>query len=132
MKRSMIALVGAGAITLAVGGYAVGATRDDGGSGRSAACVQAKKEFGERAGRLREQKKREFHDEDYLNSVNSDMESVQVKILVLIVDENPTCFDAGTRATAAYLRPHRTEAEEDAAACELTGVPTKECSIAAG
>ncbi|MFK0281988.1 hypothetical protein ACIQVL_16165 [Streptomyces sp. NPDC090499] len=132
MKRSMIALVSAGAITLAVGGYAVGATRDGGGAGRSATCTQAEKEFTGRAGRLREQMEREFRDEDYSDSINPDMESTQVKILGLIVDQNPACFDAGTRATATYLRQHRTEGEEDAAACELTGVPAKKCSIGVG
>ncbi|MEU9340648.1 hypothetical protein AB0D74_05420 [Streptomyces sp. NPDC048278] len=132
MKRSMIALVGAGAITLAVGGYAVGATRDGGGSGRSAACAQVEKEFTGRAGRLREQMEREYRDEDYADSVNADMESTQVRILGLMVDQNPACFDAGTRATATYLRQHRTEGEEDAAACELTGVPARKCSIAVG
>ncbi|WP_217546026.1 hypothetical protein [Streptomyces sp. GbtcB6] len=126
----MIALVSAGAITLAIGGYAVGATRTDGASVRSATCEQANKEFTRRAGQVRKQKEREFHDEDFLNSVNPDMESAQVKILGLIVEQNPTCFGAGTRATAAYLQQHRTEGEEDAAACELTGVPAKDCSIA--
>ncbi|MFJ8488673.1 hypothetical protein ACIRBZ_09915 [Streptomyces sp. NPDC094038] len=134
MKRSVIALVGAGAIVLAVGGYAVGTTRDGGasGSGRSAACAQAEKEFTGRAGRLREQMEREYRDEDYANSINPDMESTQVRILGLIVDQNPACFDAGTRAAATYLRQHRAEGEEDAAACELAGVPAERCSIAVG
>ncbi|MFE1288129.1 hypothetical protein [Streptomyces sp. NPDC058751] len=42
MKRSMIALVGAGAVTVALGGYAVGATRHDGASERSTRCERTK------------------------------------------------------------------------------------------
>ncbi|MER5789079.1 hypothetical protein [Streptomyces sp. NPDC001980] len=99
---------------------------------RSVACEQAKKEFTARAGRLRKQKQREARDEAYLSSVNPDMESAQVQILGLIVDRNPTCFGAGTRATAACLRQHRPQGEEDAAACELAGVPAEECTISVG
>ncbi|WP_329294249.1 hypothetical protein [Streptomyces sp. NBC_01455] len=50
MKRSMIPPAGAGAVTLALGGYAVGATRHGGGSERSATCEQANQEFTTRAG----------------------------------------------------------------------------------
>lgn len=61
-----------------------------------------------------------------------EMESTRVKILSLIVVQNPTCFGAGTRATAAYLQQHRSEGEQDAGACELTDVPSKDRTIAVG
>lgn len=61
-----------------------------------------------------------------------EMESTRVKILSLIVVQNPTCFGAGTRATAAYLQQHRSEGEQDAGACELADVPSKDCTIAVG
>ncbi|MFJ9814058.1 hypothetical protein ACIRU3_02085 [Streptomyces sp. NPDC101151] len=132
MKRSMIALVSAGAITLALGGYAVGATRHDSAAERSATCEQANQDFEKRAGQLRKQKQRESHDDDYLNSMSADVTTTRVKILSTIVVQNPTCFGAGTRATAAYLQQHRSEGEEDAATCELAGVPSKYCLIATG
>ncbi|MEU1601538.1 hypothetical protein ABZ468_55140 [Streptomyces sp. NPDC005708] len=136
MKRSMIALVSAGAITLTAGGYAVGATRHDSASEQSATCQQASNDFGKRASQLRKQKKREAHDEDYLNSINAYAESAQVQILGLIVEQNPTCFGGATRAAAAYLqKPRSTDAEgaagEDAAACELLSIPFKDCSVTA-
>ncbi|WP_333774354.1 hypothetical protein [Streptomyces sp. IBSBF 3136] len=137
MKRSMIALASAGAVTLAAGGYAVGATRHDSASEQSATCQQASNDFGKRADQLREQKKREARDEGYLNSVNANAESAQVQILGLIVDQNPTCFSGATRAAAAYLgKPPSTDAEdleagEDVAACELLGIPFKDCSVTA-
>ncbi|MFG2852731.1 hypothetical protein ACGFZ9_18985 [Streptomyces mirabilis] len=55
-----------------------------------------------------------------------------MKILSLIVVQNPTFFGAGTRATAAYLQQHRSEGEQDAGACELTDVPSKDRTIAVG
>ncbi|MGW3337748.1 hypothetical protein ACWDCL_09740 [Streptomyces sp. NPDC001009] len=130
MKRSMIALVSAGAITVALGGYAVGATRHDSASERSATCEQANQEFEKRAGQLRKLKHQPG--DEYLNSISGEMEPTRVKILSLIVVQNPTCFGAGTRATAAYLQEHRSEAELDAAACEIADVPIKDCSIAVG
>ncbi|MEV5145505.1 hypothetical protein [Streptomyces sp. NPDC052727] len=137
MKRSMIALASAGAVTLAAGGYAVGATRHDSTSEQSATCRQASNDFGKRADQLREQKKREARDEDYLNSVNAYAESAQLQILGLIVDQNPTCFSGATRAAAAYLQKPRSkeaeglEAGEDVAACELLSIALKDCSVTA-
>ncbi|MFI9808366.1 hypothetical protein ACIHEJ_29035 [Streptomyces sp. NPDC052301] len=136
MKRSVIALVSAGAFTLAAGGYAVGAARHDSASEQSATCRQAGDDFGKRAIQLRKQKKREAHDEDYLNSMNTHAESAHVQILGLIVEQNPTCFGGATRAAAAYLQePRSTDAEgaaqEDAAACELLSIPFKDCSVTA-
>ncbi|MDX3755479.1 hypothetical protein ACWDBO_51765 [Streptomyces mirabilis] len=55
-----------------------------------------------------------------------------MNILSLIVVQNPTCFGAGTRATAADLGQHRSEGEQDAGACELADVPSKDCTIAVG
>ncbi|MFJ7149596.1 hypothetical protein ACIQVT_15535 [Streptomyces sp. NPDC100445] len=131
----MIALVGAGAVTLAAGGYAVGATRHDSASEQSAVCRQAGNDFGKRASRLRKQKEREAHGEDYTNSMNWHAESAQVHIVGLIVAQNPTCFGGAVRAAAAYpQRPRSTdaegaEAEEDAAACELLMIPSQNCSV---
>ncbi|MFD8153895.1 hypothetical protein ACFV28_24505 [Streptomyces sp. NPDC059720] len=132
MKRSVIALVSAGAVTLVLGGYAVGATRHDGASERSATCQQANEDFEKRAGQFRKHKQRESRDADYADSVSASwaVESTKVKILSLMVVQNPTCFGAGTRATAAYLQQHRTEGEQDAAACELAAVPSEYCTIA--
>ncbi|MFF7600698.1 hypothetical protein [Streptomyces mirabilis] len=79
MKRSMIALGSAGAITLALGGYAVGATRHDGASERSATCEQANQDFEKRAGQFRKQKQRAAHDDEYFNSISREMESTRVK-----------------------------------------------------
>ncbi|MFE2535482.1 hypothetical protein [Streptomyces sp. NPDC059371] len=134
MKRSMIALVSAGAITLASGGYAVGAMRHDGASERSATCEQANQDFEKRAEQFRKHKQRKSRDAEYSDSVSAswEMESTKVKILSLIVAQNPTCFGAGTRATAAYLQQHRTEGEQDAAACELAAVLSEYCTIAVG
>ncbi|WSA81579.1 hypothetical protein OG930_42220 [Streptomyces sp. NBC_01799] len=124
MKRSMIALVSAGAVTLAIGGYAVGAARHDGASERSATCEQANQEFTTRAGQLRQQQQRAPYDDDELDSMQSDLDATQVKILSMMVAQNPTCFDAGTRATAAILRQHPTPEEADTAACDLTATAT--------
>ncbi|MFI6354234.1 hypothetical protein ACIBJF_16615 [Streptomyces sp. NPDC050743] len=130
----MIALVSAGAITLAAGGYAVGATRHDSASERSATCQQAGTDFGKRARQLRTQKKREAHEKNYLNPY---AESAQVQILGLIVEQNPTCFSSATRAAAAYLQKLRStdaehaEAGEDVAACELLSIPFRDCSVTA-
>ncbi|MEU4108325.1 hypothetical protein ACGFYT_00675 [Streptomyces sp. NPDC048208] len=135
MKRSMIALFSAGAIILAAGGYAVGATRHDSASEQSAVCRQASSDFGKRASQLRKQKEREAQDEDYANSINWHAESAQVHIVGLIVEQNPTCFGGATRAAAAYLQKPRStdaegaEAEEDAATCELLTIPSQNCSV---
>ncbi|MGW3629701.1 hypothetical protein ACWD7F_05995 [Streptomyces sp. NPDC005122] len=129
----MIALVSAGAITLASGGYAVGAMRHDGASERTATCEQADQDFEKRADQFRKHRQRESRDAEYSDSVSGwAMESTKAKILSLIVVQNPTCFGAGTRATAAYLQQHRTEGEQDAAACELAAVPSEYCTIAVG
>ncbi|MGW4914548.1 hypothetical protein [Streptomyces sp. NPDC004270] len=137
MKRSMIALVSAGVFTLTIGGYAIGATEHDSASEQSAACRQAGDDFVKQAGQLRKQKEREAKDEDYLNSINAYAESAQVQILSLIVEQNPTCFGGATRAAATFLQKPRSkdeagaEAEEDAAACALLGIPAEDCSVTA-
>ncbi|MGW7608010.1 hypothetical protein ACWGKW_12185 [Streptomyces sp. NPDC054766] len=121
MKRSMIALVGAGAITLALSGYTVGSTRHDDAPKRSATCEQAGQEFKARADQLRKQQQREAPDDhEDLGSIQSDLNATQVKILSMIVAQNPTCFDAGTRATAAILQQHPTPEDADTVACDFT------------
>ncbi|MFI0966612.1 hypothetical protein ACH4S8_35320 [Streptomyces sp. NPDC021080] len=127
MKRSMIALVSAGAITLALGGYAVGATPDDGASEQSTRCEQTKQDFEVRAGQFRKQQQRIAQGNDTTRQY--EIATARLKILSLIVGQNPTCFDAGTRATAAYLQQHPSMSQDDVAACELTGIPSKDCLI---
>lgn len=121
----MIALVSAGAMTLAIGGYAVGATRHDDASERSTTCEQANQEFKTRAGQLRMQKQRPPYDDEDLDSVQLELNATQVKILSMIVRQNPTCFDAGTRATAAMVQQHPTQEDADAAACDLTATASR-------
>ncbi|MFG2951240.1 hypothetical protein [Streptomyces adustus] len=130
MKRSMIALVSAGAITVALGGYAVGATQYDGASEQSTRCEQTSLEFEARAGQFRKQQQRINQGEDSVRQY--EIATARLKILSMIVGQNPTCFDAGTRATAAYLQQHPSESQEDAAACELAGIPSKDCTISVG
>ncbi|MGW0964624.1 hypothetical protein [Streptomyces sp. NPDC002516] len=130
MKRSMIALVSAGAITLPLGGYAAGATWHDGASGQSATCAQANQDFEARAGQYRKQQQRIAQGNDTTRQY--EIASARLKILSMIVGQNPTCFNAGTRATAAYLQQHLSAGQEDAAACELTGIASKDCTISVG
>ncbi|MGW1064384.1 hypothetical protein ACWD4F_07715 [Streptomyces aureus] len=130
MKRSMIALVSAGAITIALGGYAVGATQHDGASEQSTTCAQANQEFEARASQFRKQQQRIAQGNDSIRQY--EIATARLKILSTMVGENPTCFGAGARATAAYLQQHPSESQEDAAACELVGIPSKDCTISVG
>ncbi|MCX5007879.1 hypothetical protein OHB05_35445 [Streptomyces sp. NBC_00638] len=123
----MIALVSAGAISLAMSGYAVGAARHDGASEQSTTCEQANQDFAKRAGQFRKQKHRAAQGGETLRQ--SEIGAARMKILSMIVVQNPTCFGAGTRATAAVLRQHPSEGQEDAAVCELAGVPSRDCTI---
>jgi hypothetical protein len=123
MKRSMIALVSAGAITLALGGYAVGATRHE----QSTRCEQTNQDFETRAGQFRRQQQRIARGFD--TTRQDEIATARLKILSMIVGQNPNCFDAGTRATAAYLQQHPSTSQEDVAACELAGIPSKDCTI---
>ncbi|MET8102845.1 hypothetical protein ABZV29_41535 [Streptomyces sp. NPDC005236] len=125
MKRSMIALVSAGAITVALGGYAVGATRHDGASEQSARCEQTHQEFEARVGQFRKQK--QWIARGFDTTRQSEIVTARLKILGMIVGQNPTCFDAGTRAAAAHLQQHPSTGQDDGAACELAGIPSKEC-----
>ncbi|MFF2363982.1 hypothetical protein ACFVU0_14920 [Streptomyces sp. NPDC058122] len=127
MKRSMIALVSAGAITVALGSYAVGATRHDNASEQSTRCEQTNQDFEARVGQFRKQQQRIAQGAGTTRQY--EIATARLKILSMIVGQNPTCFDAGTRATAAYLQQHPSVSQEDAAACELTGIPSKDCSI---
>ncbi|WP_328446815.1 hypothetical protein OG780_10140 [Streptomyces sp. NBC_00386] len=127
MKRSMIALVSAGAITLALSGYAVGATRHDGTFEQSTRCEQANQEFEARAGQFRKQQQRFAREGSTIRQ--DEIVAARLKILTLIVGQNPTCFGAGTRAAAAYLLQHPSLGQEGAAACELAGIPSKDCTI---
>ncbi|MEV5802243.1 hypothetical protein [Streptomyces collinus] len=130
MKRSMIALVSAGAITVALGGYAVGATQHNGASKQSTRCEQTNQDFEARASQFRKQQQRINQGGDTLKQY--EIATARLRILSMIVGQNPTCFDAGTRATAAYLQQHPSESQEDAAACELAGIPSKDCTISVG
>ncbi|MGW6485581.1 hypothetical protein [Streptomyces sp. NPDC055056] len=127
MKCSMIALVSAGAITVALGGYAVGATQHDGAFEQSTRCEQTSQDFDARAGQFRKQQQRIARGGDTLRQY--EIATARLKILSMIVGQNPTCFDAGTRATAAYLQQHPSQSQEDAAACDLAGIPSKDCTI---
>lgn len=127
MKRSMIALLGAAAMTVAVGGYAAGATLHDSGSDRSARCEQAARDFDARAGQVR----RQLHAE---NSGDGGQRqhtflTTRTKVLTGMVVQNPSCFDAGTRATASFLRQHPATDEQEAATCDFVGVALKDCYV---
>ncbi|MGW2781186.1 hypothetical protein ACWC3X_08030 [Streptomyces populi] len=130
MKRSMIALVSAGAITVALGGYAVGATQHDDAPAQSTTCVQANQDFEARASQYRKQQQRIAQGNDTTRQY--EIASARLKILSMIVGQNPPCFDAGTRATAAYLQQDLSASQEDAAACELAGIASKDCTISVG
>ncbi|MET8330116.1 hypothetical protein [Streptomyces sp. NPDC005181] len=126
----MIALTSAGAIALAMGGYAVGATQHDSASERSATCGQAKREFETRAGQIRRELRRESQ-EGETDSRQITMDATRVKIIRELVEQNPACFDAGTRAAAAAIQQHLSEGQADAAVCDLTGIEPENCSVAA-
>ncbi|MFD8740435.1 hypothetical protein ACFV06_36745 [Streptomyces sp. NPDC059618] len=123
MKRSMIALVSAGAITLALGGYAVGATRHDGAAG----CERTNQVFEARAGQFRKQEQRIAQGND--TTAQYEIATAQLRILGVLVRQNPACFDAGARATATYLQLHPSTGQEDVAACDLAGIPARDCDI---
>ncbi|MFD5816096.1 hypothetical protein [Streptomyces sp. NPDC127038] len=127
MKRSMIALVSAGAITVALGGYAVGATRHDGAAERSAGCERTNQVFEARARQFRKQEQRIAQGND--TTAQYEIATAQLRILGVIVRQNPACFDAGARATATYLQLHPSTGQEDVAACDLAGIPAKDCDI---
>ena len=130
MRRSLIALTGAGAIALGMGGYAVGAAQHDRVSGRSATCEQAKREFEKRAGQIRRQLRRESQ-EGETDSRQSTVDATRAKIISVLVEQNPTCFDVGTRAAAAVIQQRSPEGQADAAVCDLTGIEPENCSVAA-
>ncbi|MFB7310609.1 hypothetical protein [Streptomyces sp. NPDC056192] len=131
MRRSLIALTSAGAIALGMGGYAVGAAQHDSVSGRSATCEQAKREFETRAGQIRKQLRRESQ-EGETDSRQSTVDATRAKIISVLVEQHPTCFDVGTRAAAAAVIQQRSsEGQADAAVCDLTGIEPENCSVAA-
>jgi len=125
----MIALVGAGAIALAVGGYAVGSTRPGDSSAVSVKCESTKGEFETRAAQIRKQVLA-LPDHDADGSRQTTMINARVKIVSAIVEQHPQCFDAGTRATAAVLRQGPSEGEADVAICDLTGIRSEDCVVA--
>jgi predicted amidohydrolase len=126
----MIALVGAGAIALTVGGYAVGSTRPGDSSGLSAECESAKQEFRTRTAQIRKQILAPL-DEDEDGSQPYTMIATRVKIVGAVVDQHPHCFGPGTRATVAVLRQDPSEGETDVVTCDLTGIRSEDCSVAA-
>ncbi|MFG2452347.1 hypothetical protein ACGFSG_23475 [Streptomyces sp. NPDC048512] len=127
MKRSMIALLGAAAMTVALGGYAVGATLHDSGSERSARCEQAARDFTARAGQVRKLLDLEHRGGGDLRQHT--FLTARTKVITGMVVQNPACFDAGTRATASFLRQHPAEDEREAATCDFVGVAVKDCSV---
>lgn len=102
----MIALVGAGAGALAVGGYAVGAADDGGATKKSAMCEQAEQEFAGRAGQLRKQMQQRAFE---TRARDVTLDQAQRAILAEIVQQNPACFGAGRRAAAAVILQHPRE-----------------------
>ncbi|WP_319461939.1 hypothetical protein [Micromonospora sp. RTP1Z1] len=129
MRRSMIALVSAGAVALAVGGYAVGASGHGGATKQSAMCEQAEQEFASRASQLRKQMQQRGLE---VNARDNTLDEAQSKILTEVVQQNPTCFGAGRRAAAAVIKQHPSEGEADAAICDLLGIKAEDCSVAVG
>ncbi|PWU52106.1 hypothetical protein DLE60_17320 [Micromonospora globispora] len=125
----MIALVSAGAVALAVGGYAIGAAGHRGVTKRPAMCEQAEQEFASRAGQLRKQMQQRGLE---VNARDNTLDEAQSKILAEIVQQNPTCFGAGRRATAAVIQQHPSEGEADAVICDLIDIKAEDCSVAVG
>jgi len=113
---------------LSVGGYAIGATRHDGASGRSTTCEQAKQEFKTPVGQIRKQLRRDTQATE-TDSRQITIETTRVEILSAVVGQNPTCFDVETRAIVAVLQQHPAEGQADAALCDLTGIQPDYCSI---
>ncbi|MEU0787172.1 hypothetical protein ABZ341_37155 [Streptomyces sp. NPDC006173] len=113
---------------VAVGGYAVGATRHDTGSEVSASCVRTVRDFAVRAGQVRRQLRETDGDETALTA-RATFTTTRVKILSAMVAQNAACFDAGTRATASFLRQHPAVGETEAATCDFVGVALKDCHV---
>ncbi|GAA4572129.1 hypothetical protein GCM10023176_34390 [Micromonospora coerulea] len=125
----MIALVSAGAVALAGGGYAIGAVSHRGTNKQSAVCDQAEQEFESRAGQLRKQVQmlqRGFGLDG--NARDEALDEAQRRILAEVVQQNPTCFGAGMRAAAAVIQQSRSEREADAAICDLVGIKADGCA----
>lgn len=131
MKPSLIALAAAAALALAASGYALGATQHDGAAERSPTCRQAEHEFGIRVDQMHRQMRLESHAEE-IDPHQSAIDASRAKILSVIVEQNRSCFGAGTRAAAAVLRERLPEGEADAALCDLTGTEPRDCSVSAG
>ena len=122
MRRSVIALLSAGAVVLAGSGYAVGAGHRHGAAEQSAKCEQPTREFAKRADRLRKQ----VRGEDERRQVVT----AQTEILAVLVKQNATCFDAGTRAAATVVQ-RLSGGEQDAARCDLIGIEVGDCGVQA-
>ncbi|GAB7106774.1 hypothetical protein JCM4814A_50880 [Streptomyces phaeofaciens JCM 4814] len=116
----MIALLSAGVVVLAGSGYAVGAGHDDGAAERSAKCEQPTRDFAERAGRLRKQVQGD--------DARWQVVTAQTEILAVLVKQNATCFDAGTRAAATVVQ-RLSGGEQDAARCDLIGIKAGDCAV---
>ncbi|GAA4573519.1 hypothetical protein GCM10023176_38700 [Micromonospora coerulea] len=127
----MIALLSAGAVALAGGGYAIGAVGHRGAAKPSAVCEQAEQEFASRADQLRKQMQtpRQLGLND---SKRTTVEDAHSRILAEVVQQNPTCFGAGMRAAAAVIQQHRSEGEADVTICDLAGVKAEDCLVAVG
>ncbi|MGW1722430.1 hypothetical protein ACWCQK_05755 [Streptomyces sp. NPDC002306] len=120
MRRSVIALVSAGAaVVLAGGGYAIGAGSHNGATVK---CEQTTREFAKRSDQLKKQVQGE---DDRWQVVTA-----QTEILAVVVKQNPTCFDAGTRSAAEVVQ-RLSGGEQDAVRCELIGIKAGECSVQA-
>ncbi|MFD5568836.1 hypothetical protein [Streptomyces cadmiisoli] len=116
----MIALLSVGAaVVLGGGGYAIGAGGHD---GVTAKCEQTTREFAKRADRLQKQVRKE--------NPRWQVVTAQTEILAVVVKQNPTCFDAGTRSAAEVVR-RLSGGPQDAARCELIGIKAGECSVEA-
>ncbi|MFE2584142.1 hypothetical protein [Streptomyces sp. NPDC059378] len=122
MRPSIIAVAVAAALALTAGGYAVGATRQGGASER---CGRTAHEFTTLAGQIRKQLRA---DADF-DSAQHTVDVTRAEVLGVLVAQNPGCFDARTRATAAVFRQHASEGRSDAALCELTGIGRNDCSV---
>ncbi|GAA1289377.1 hypothetical protein Psi02_17350 [Planotetraspora silvatica] len=74
-------------------------------------------------------RKQPVSQEPEMDSRTGAMEEGRVKILIMAVNQNPSCFDAKARATASVLSRQPSGDQRDAAVCELTGVRFEECPI---
>ncbi|MFD3452318.1 hypothetical protein ACFWVC_09055 [Streptomyces sp. NPDC058691] len=136
MGRTRITLVsgaaGVAAVALAAGGYVLGASQDSAAEERTASCADARKAFTTLTAQVRKAQHEGNEDSGIDSSRWYSFEAARTRILATSVAQNPTCFDAVTRATAAVVLDgpkDGAEGEWDVALCAPTGTKDDECLV---